>query len=235
MPALQRNLTLLALLLAAGAAFLSSPALAGIRKCDIPSLGPEDARQARAAASRASKGKLKEFDVSNACRYRGGANVVATTPHILNAEGAEEWWFLFCSRIRGHWDCEAPHPQRSAQTRITIEGIERNVSITYDPGVSSAAMRTLVQHAFAQYYDPATDSAMCAGGFMLPLDQPGWEKARSENRHAADELEIYVSGYVFSGGVRLLLIRNVAIEFSSEEVSAAEDAKGCWGELVIVD
>ena len=236
MPALRPKLILPALLLAACAAFVPPPAEAGIRKCDVPSLTPKDAVRARLAAKKASKGKLTEFDVTDACRYPGGANVVAKTPRATNAEGAQEWWYLFCSRHGvGAWSCDQPHAARAVDMSVTVEGIERQVHLSYVPGLTLSTLRALVQRAFALYYDPAFVPASCAlhGSMLIHTD---WTKAGPRERHARDETEICVSADVFaSGQVEINLIGNIAVDFTLEEANDPATARGCWGEKLVID
>jgi len=236
MTALPLKLIWPALLLAACSAFISPPAEAGIRKCDIPSLTPKDAARARAAAKRASKGKLADFDVTDACRYPGGANVVARTPRLVNAEGAQEWWYLFCSRHGlGAWSCDKPHAARAADMGVTIDGIERHVQLSYVPGLTLPTLRALVQRAFALYYDPAFTPESCTlhGRMLLETD---WTKPGPRERHARDETEICVSADLVAGSqVEINLIGSLAVNFTLEEAKDPATARGCWGEILVID
>jgi hypothetical protein len=135
-------------------------ALASIRKCENPSLLPDDEGRLILVARAVLPPHLEPM-MADRCRWSDSAFAWITTAKVTEGNGVTHWWISSCSRDRWRWTCERAVFQEQLETSVFAGGMPRHVKISFGAETDFATVKLLTSEALELYANSTAPIPYC--------------------------------------------------------------------------
>jgi hypothetical protein len=200
-------------------------------KCESRSLRQDDEALARAAALAVLPKGVRLQSVGS-CRNPDRALAFIETRRTEAAGGVRQWWELICRRDARYWKCDPPEFKQLIQLALVVDGLLREVELSFDKDTQLERGRSLAAKALAIYVDPAVRLPGCEAkkptvsdlydvhrGNRLPT---GKESIHISVVHTTDRDEVTLDDVY------------VAIGFAVGPDEATRSTAVCWNDVIVV-
>jgi hypothetical protein len=175
--------------LCALAAVSPRDALASIRKCENPSLLPEDQARLMLAAKAVLPPRL-EPTLGDRCQWSDSAFAWITTVKVTAANGVTHWWNSSCSRDQWRWTCEPAVFQQQFETSVFAGDMPRRLKINFDAGTDLPTVKLLTSEALQLYASATAPIRYCSG---MPGQESKWPLLRDGHPLPTGNEELHIT------------------------------------------
>jgi hypothetical protein len=215
---------------------LAQPAFAGMLRCAEQTLTPKDRGQLATAIKSALPASVPIDASPGICRNPGSARAWLETKHHTNAEGAQEWWVVNCTRETRDWNCESPERKREISLSAPLSGAVRHLSIEFDDKTTMEQARELSIRSFQILEATADPPSECIEAGQDTVDADGWSKMQNLYRLKPSDVNLTATVSMDGDSFSVWISQDGGLALTFLRPSRAADAPTlkCWSEWVVV-